>query len=389
MSILFTYPKFQAIDSTGAPLSGGLLHTYAVGTTTDKATYSDRALTTANANPVVLDTRGEATVYLDSGGYKFLLETSLGVEVWSFDNYYGPGQLDNIITSLGDIIQGGTSGVPERLGIGTEDQIVTVGGDGKLIYKAGSVSSVRLTNNSGAILNANDVVIVDTSADTAAALTTTEGLTKPVFIVSEGIAIGAEGLFYNIGKATVAVSGNVARGDYLFTSTTSGEAASAGSLLDRNGIFGQALTAYTDGGSGTVTALLFGKTISGFTVGEITAHGGSTAPTTERKLLCNGDAYNRTTYADLYAILGTAFGVGDGSTTFNLPDLRQRFPLGKAAAGTGSTLGGTGGEIDHTHDLTYTATTMIGGAPAVGYVPNTTTDTQNPPFQVVNYLIRY
>jgi microcystin-dependent protein len=43
------------------------------------------------------------------------------------------------------------------------------------------------------------------------------------------------------------------------------------------------------------------------------------------------------------------YGVGDGTTTFNVPNLKGRFPLGKADSGTGATLGGTGGQIDHTH----------------------------------------
>lgn len=85
-------------------------------------------------------------------------------------------------------------------------------------------------------------------------------------------------------------------------------------------------------------------------VGEIRAYGGSTAP--DQHLLCDGTAVSRTTYAALFAVIGTTYGVGDGSTTFNLPDLQQRFPLGKAAAGTGSTLGGTGGGMDHTHNVT-------------------------------------
>lgn len=66
-------------------------------------------------------------------------------------------------------------------------------------------------------------------------------------------------------------------------------------------------------------------------------------------LFCHGQAVSRTTYADLFAKIGTTYGAGDGSTTFNLPDLRQRFVLGKAASGTGSSLGGTGGSINHTH----------------------------------------
>lgn len=82
-------------------------------------------------------------------------------------------------------------------------------------------------------------------------------------------------------------------------------------------------------------------------VGAITAFGGTSAP--DGWVLCNGDQVSRVTYQGLFSIIGTTYGAGDGSTTFNLPDLRQRFPLGKAAAGTGSALAATGGAIDHTH----------------------------------------
>lgn len=66
-------------------------------------------------------------------------------------------------------------------------------------------------------------------------------------------------------------------------------------------------------------------------------------------LLCDGSQKNRVAYKSLFDVIGTTYGVGDGSTTFTLPDIRGRFFLGKAAAGTGATLGETGGAIDHTH----------------------------------------
>lgn len=85
-------------------------------------------------------------------------------------------------------------------------------------------------------------------------------------------------------------------------------------------------------------------------VGLVTAFGGSSVPT--GFLLCDGSAISRTTFANLFSIVGTTFGVGDGSTTFNLPDCRGRAPFGKAASGTFNTLGGTGGAENHTHTLT-------------------------------------
>ena len=62
-------------------------------------------------------------------------------------------------------------------------------------------------------------------------------------------------------------------------------------------------------------------------VGVTLPYGGSSAPNAAW-LLCYGQAISRSTYATLFGILGTSFGVGDGSTTFNVPDLRGRVPVG-------------------------------------------------------------
>lgn len=64
--------------------------------------------------------------------------------------------------------------------------------------------------------------------------------------------------------------------------------------------------------------------------GVITAYGGSAAPT--GWLLCNGSAVSRTTYANLFAVTSTTFGAGNGSSTFNLPNLQNRIPMGAGSA---------------------------------------------------------
>ena len=70
-------------------------------------------------------------------------------------------------------------------------------------------------------------------------------------------------------------------------------------------------------------------------IGTILPYGGSTVPT--GWLLCDGSAVSRTTYADLFGVIGTSFGSGNGSTTFNLPDMRESVP--KGAGLTGKTVG--------------------------------------------------
>ena len=87
-------------------------------------------------------------------------------------------------------------------------------------------------------------------------------------------------------------------------------------------------------------------------VGVVLPFGGSSAPT--NYLLCDGSAVNRTTYATLFGVIGTTYGVGNGTTTFNLPDMRGRAAVG-AGTGVGLTaraLGSKAGE--ETHQLNTT-----------------------------------
>lgn len=77
-------------------------------------------------------------------------------------------------------------------------------------------------------------------------------------------------------------------------------------------------------------------------IGSITMFGGAAAPT--EYLICDGTAVSRTTYAGLFAVIGIAFGAGNGTTTFNLPNLKSRFPIGlDAAVGGNDAIGETGG----------------------------------------------
>ena len=91
---IITWPLFQAFDENGDPLNGGLVYTYNCGGLVAKTTYSDAAMTAANANPVVLNARGEADIYA-AGCTHLVIKTALGVAVEETDNY-GETYIDTI-----------------------------------------------------------------------------------------------------------------------------------------------------------------------------------------------------------------------------------------------------------------------------------------------------
>jgi hypothetical protein len=77
---LITSPLFIEFDTSGRPLAGGKLYTYAAGGSIPLATYTDATLTVTNPNPVVLDNLGKAQIWFGSQAYKLNLTDSLGVQ---------------------------------------------------------------------------------------------------------------------------------------------------------------------------------------------------------------------------------------------------------------------------------------------------------------------
>lgn len=80
-------PKFTALDSNGDPLVGAFLYTYETGTTTPKETWTDATKSTPNPNPIILDSYGQANVWIDSSGgaYRLKLLDAEGDTIWTVD----------------------------------------------------------------------------------------------------------------------------------------------------------------------------------------------------------------------------------------------------------------------------------------------------------------
>jgi len=93
-------PKLQFFDANGNPLVGGKLYSYAAGTTTPLATYADYNGSTTNSNPVILDSRGEANVWLSSSYYKLKLTDSNGVEIWTVDHIGGFATMADVTAAI-------------------------------------------------------------------------------------------------------------------------------------------------------------------------------------------------------------------------------------------------------------------------------------------------
>ena len=93
-------PKLQFFDANGNPLVGGKLYSYAAGTSTPQATYTGNTTTTANTNPVILNSRGEAGVWLSSSYYKLKLTDSNDVEIWTVDNVGGFATMADLTAAI-------------------------------------------------------------------------------------------------------------------------------------------------------------------------------------------------------------------------------------------------------------------------------------------------
>jgi microcystin-dependent protein len=116
------------------------------------------------------------------------------------------------------------------------------------------------------------------------------------------------------------------------------------------------------GGSGYYTLNvdnIYAPTLPGVPITAVCAFAATAVPT--GWLACNGDAVSRTTYAALFAAIGTTYGSGDGSTTFNLPDLRAYFIRGwddSRGIDTGRVFGSTQISANLAHNHTFTGDLM-------------------------------
>jgi len=162
------------------------------------------------------------------------------------------------------------------------------------------------------------------------------------------------------------------------TNADLGKLAYQDAIANGTGTAGQVLQ--SGGATGTATWADAG---GGVPAGSVIYHAANTAPTGFLK--ANGAAVSRSTYSDLFTAIGTTFGAGDGSSTFNVPDLRGEFPRGwddSRGVDSGRSFGSAQTDAFKSHNHSYNlyglipAVTNKIGSSGAGYgATNTTTST--------------
>lgn len=218
--------------------------------------------------------------------------------------------------------------------------LVVTGGQGALFPTVPFQATIWPANLKPLTTNAEIVTVTGVSTDTLTIVRAQEGATARSVIIGDQIAATITNL--NMPTSGILLDGSGTDNDYVLRGSQNLMA------LDHFEV-GVGNTLETPSTS-TMEVVAYGPAGSAEPTGVITMYGGTSPPS--GWLICDGTAYSRTTYATLFAVISTTYGVGDASTTFNVPDFRGRSPMG---SGTGTATGATA------HAMGSQPTTSIGG----------------------------
>jgi len=207
--------------------------------------------------------------------------------------------------------------------------------------EADAITSAKLADG-----NVTLAKIQDLSGNVVVGRGNGTGVPEQLSVTASARALLDDATFANM-RVTLDVPSNAeAVLDTLFTTTGDMVYASAANTPARLAV----------GSNGSVLAVVAGLPAYapvGVPPGTILDFAGTSAPT--GYLNCDGSNQSRVTYAALFAAIGTTWGVGDGSTTFTLPDFRRRTAVGSGGSGTaalGNSVGNTGGSETQYNDST-------------------------------------
>lgn len=319
MSSLFSQPWQQVFDCSGNTLAGAKLYFYTAGTSNPKNVYSDVGLNVPLTNPVVANGSGRfVPIYMDDEPYKVALYTAEDKLIWTADNMV----VQPVDADVADVVS-------------AVKQVVSSAG-----YNAEAFNPNTFPMAIFKYANSANWYTETGTDDNAYILTGLDTYSRPVdYFV--GMKIAFISTRPNTGNATINVvslgTKNIRNYD--------------GSDLNAGQIQGVVNLVYN--GATFIVDKDFEPT------GTILPFAGETAPF--GYLFCDGSAVSRTDYGALFAVIGTSYGSGDGSTTFNLPDYRDRTVFMRSDKAVGNTSDGIIPDHRHTISVTTGATGWSGG----------------------------
>lgn len=369
MSNAYLCPILQEtqFNDDGSFLVGGLIWTYAAGTTTPLTVYQDQAATTPWPNPIVLNSRGETggEIWLIAGSpYKLILQSAPmagltnGTVISNFDNVSGvndpsanPEQADwqKYITHSPIFLTATSFSI-----LGDVTPIFTLNRRIKSDCTAGVQYGTVKTS------------VFDGTKTTVTA----------IMDVGSALDNGMSDVYYGF------VETNPSSIPVAVLTGTSNSSSSHNIKIDYNGTNLTSTVDSTDFGAN------WPINISGSAgpTGSVIMFAANTPPA--GYLAANGAAVSRSTYAALFAIIGTTFGSGDGSLTFNLPDLRGNFmrawdngrgiDSGRAFGSSQAASNGPISLTDPGHVHTYQVGTAVSNTYGGGSLPGTNANIQTP-----------
>jgi microcystin-dependent protein len=290
----------QFFDDNGDPYAGGQLFTYSPGSSTKKTAYQDAGGNTPHANPIDLDSAGRLPAPVWGTTGGYKLVLAPSTDA---DPPTSPEWAEDDVAGINDT---GSTSIDQWIESGLTPTFVsstqfTFPGDQLSVFHIGR--RVKTNNTVGTVYST-------ISAASYSAPNTTITLINDSTVIDSGLSGVAYGLLSAV-RSSIPIA--------------------------------------------------FAPRAPFIEPGTILPFGGASAPT--EYLACNGANVSRTTYAALFAAIGTTWGVGDGVTTFTVPDLRRRALVGSGGTGTGTlgnALGNVGGaetvNISHQHGFTPAGT---------------------------------
>lgn len=271
-------PIATFLSTTGAPLAGGKIFTYAAGTNTPLATYTDSTGLVQNANPVILNSAGQASIWFTSAAYKITVQNAAGVPQYTTDNFLISSLLSSNNAFLGNNTFAGTS---------TFNGAVTMNAGGALsgtftgnpsfsgspnfstgtpVFSTKLIPNLNASSQSMSIANAavtgtvlNSLAKL-TGAPATAVLPLLADTVGAIGIVTAGAGTTSNATVQNVGVASCNFDGATVAGDYvIFSPSVAGDChdVGGGGYPSSGQVLGRVLS--TNAALGAYQMILFGS----------------------------------------------------------------------------------------------------------------------------------